>query len=63
MANSFTTATEHLDRRMLQDIGVEADGAVIDARDPRYRRVTRPAKLSGRWLEMLTLSATVLLRA
>jgi hypothetical protein len=60
---SFTTATQHLDTRMLRDIGVEADGAVIDSRDPRYRPVSRRARLVDRLLAALTLSGTTLIRA
>lgn len=60
---SFTAATEHLDNRMLRDIGIEADGAVIDQRDPRYRRIVRPAGIASRLLSIVTLSGTVLLRA
>ena len=59
---SFTAATQHLDPRMLRDIGVEADGAVIDPRDPRYRRIVRPANAAERLLAMLSLSGAILLR-
>jgi hypothetical protein len=48
---------------MLRDIGIETDGAAIDQRDPRYRRVARPAGATARLLETLTLSAMVLFRA
>ncbi len=60
---SFTAATERLDNRMLRDIGVQPDGVVIDPRDPRYRRIVRPANLIDRLLTALSLSGGALFRA
>ena len=60
---SFIAATEALDERLLRDIGVQTDGAVIDPRDPRFRRLPRRANLIDRLLAALTLSGGTLFRA
>jgi len=52
---SFATAAQYLDDRMLRDIGLAPDGSSTNERDPRFRRIPRPAGPVERVLAFINL--------
>ena len=56
----FMAALPGVDHRLLRDIGLDADGNVLNPDDPRLRRQTSARPLLGRVLQFLNVVGPLL---
>jgi hypothetical protein len=55
----FMAATPGVDDRILQDVGLDADGNLVDKDDPRVRRRAISRRFVGQMLKLLSMPGTM----
>ena len=57
---AFLAAMPGVDYRILRDVGLDAEGNLVDRDDPRIRRRATSRPLVARMLQLLGMSGTML---